>query len=213
MLAEYAPALIAVAGFIGVLTVVIVGGQIQIGPRGVSFYRKEKGSETSFVVPSSVFDKIDTEIGQAQLVLYDAFLDQMKASGEAKGIDVCETKLDDYSEALHVLLLSRIVAYKGNGLRSIQSIIMQELKSGRWLKRDVKEYVRSTVMPQVMRTIGDSVNLLYPNRVITASGVEEHRIVDKGALHRRWESDEVFHGIETVVLHFFEYAEAVTSKG
>jgi hypothetical protein len=123
--------------------------------------------------------------------------------------------LSDYDDARFVRVLLRYLVNGGNGSRSIQKIVEEEMISGEWKRSsdDLREYVAVEVWPPIVRAIKDLVNQEYDTDVLEFDGTRRKRLVSNTDFIDGIIVPEVRDAVISEIVAMFAYGRKCLSNG
>lgn len=166
--------------------IIAVAGLVVVGvvlwaviTRGVT----AKHGRTSIVISGKTTDPynplnkaleyVQRSTPEIQHILFRQYLKLLKDAGADPDY------LADYDDARFVRVLLRYLVNGGNGSRSIQKIIEEEMINGEWRRQsdNLHAYVLEEVWPPMVRATKDLINQEYDTEVLEFDGTRRRRMV------------------------------------
>lgn len=146
---------------------------------------------------------------EIQHILFRCYLKLMKEAGANPDY------LADYDDARFVRMLLRYLVNGGNGSRSIQKIVEDEMIHGEWRREgdDLREYVKAEVWPPILRSARDLINQEYDTEVLEHDGTRRKRWVSNTGFVDAIASDETRDAVVEQIVPLFAYARRCLSTG
>jgi len=123
--------------------------------------------------------------------------------------------LADYDDARFVRVLLRYLVNGGNGSRSLQKIVEEELIHGEWKRGsdDIRVYVETEVWPPILRAARDLINQEYDTDVLEPDGSRRKRMVSNTDFVDTLSSAEVKNAVVDEIVPLFGYARRCINGG
>jgi len=148
-------------------------------------------------------------VPEIQHVLFARYLRMMKAAGANPDL------LAEYDDARFTRALFRFLVSGGNGTRSIQKIVENQIVSGEWRRStdEVDGFVLVQVWPLIARTIRDYLNAEYDTTVLQMDGTRRARWVSNTDLIDTLCGDEVRGQVVSKIVPIFRFAQECVKIG
>lgn len=202
--------------------IIAIGGAVTLGiilwaiiARGVT----AKHGRTSIVINGRTQDpenplnralqNVQRSTPEVQHILFRVYLRLMKDAGADPDY------LTDYDDARFVRMLLRFIVNGGNGTRSVQKIIEEEIVYGEWKRRtdDIRSYVLEEVWPAILRTTKDVINQEYDTEVLENEGRRRQRIVSNTDFADALDTEKVRNAVIDAIAPLFSFAKRCVSSG
>ena len=146
---------------------------------------------------------------EVQHILFRVYLRLMKKDGA--DLDY----LTDYDDSRFVRMLLRFLVNGGNGTRSVQKIIEEEIVYGEWKRRsdDIRDYVSEEVWPSILRAAKDLINQEYDTEVLESGGKRRQRIVSNTDFIDALDTETVKNAIVDAIVPMFSFAKRCLTQG
>jgi hypothetical protein len=139
---------------------------------------------------------------EIQHILFRQYLRLLKQAGADPDY------LADYDDARFVRVLIRYLVNGGNGSRSIQKIVEEELINGEWRRQsdNLVEDVHDEVWPPIVRATKDLINQEYDTEVLEFDGTRRRRMVSNTDLVDGLFSDDVRDKVITEIVAMLAFS-------
>lgn len=202
--------------------VISIGGFITLGvilwsvaARGIT----AKHGHTSIVINGRAQDPenplnralqhVQRSTPEVQHILFRVYLRLMKEGGADPDF------LTDYDDSRFVRMLLRFLVNGGNGTRSVQKIIEEEIVYGEWKRRtdDIRAYVSEEVWPSILRAAKDLINQEYDTEVLESEGRRRQRIVSNTDFADALDTEKVRNAVVDAIVPMFSFAKRCLANG
>lgn len=202
--------------------IIAIGGSITLGVILVTIAKrgvKASHGKTSIVIAGQ-YQSPDDPLNAALLyvqrstpeiqhVIFQRYLKLLKDAGA--NVDF----LADYDDARFVRVLLRYLVNGGNGSRSIQKIIEEEMIHGEWKRQNdnLREFVEAEVWPPILRAAKDLLNQEYDSDVLEPDGTRRLRMVSNTDFVDAMGSETMKIAVVDKIVPLFSYSRACIAGG
>ena len=149
-----------------------------------------------------VLEYVEKKVPEVQHILFGRYLRAIKDNGADP------LRLTEYEDSRYVKMLLRFSISGGNGSRSVQKILENEVVSQVWraYKNDLNGYVLREIWPQIMRTLRDQFNSEYDSVVLMPEGEYRNRWVSTAEVVDAFSEDSIKRDVCAVSESILKYA-------
>ena len=196
--------IVSIGGFIGLGVILRV-----VAVRGVT----AKHRHTSIVINGRAQDPknplnralqhVQRSTPEVQHILFRVYLRLMKDAGADPDY------LADYDDSRFVRMLLRFLVNGGNGTRSVQKIIEEEIVCREWERHadDIRAYISQEVWPPILRAAKDLLNQEYDTDVLESEGRRRQRIVSNTDFVGALDTERVRTAVVDAIVPIFAFAK------